>query len=176
MPKYFIELGDISDLQVDAIVNAAAPDLLGGGGVDGAIHFKAGLELKEYCRSLGGAKTGEAKITPGFKLLSKYVIHTVGPVWKGGVKNESELLKSCYLNSLSLADSYKLNTIAFPAISAGAFAYPLEEACKIALKSVLEYFKSKPDSVVKEVYFVCFKKETRVIYLKVAKAINLQFS
>ena len=93
MPNYYLELGDITNLKVDAIVNAAAPDLMGGGGVDGSIYFKAGPELKEYCRNLGGAKTGEAKITPGFKLQAKYVIHTVGPVWKGWVKNEPELLK-----------------------------------------------------------------------------------
>jgi O-acetyl-ADP-ribose deacetylase (regulator of RNase III) len=173
MPKYFIELGDISDFQVDAIVNAAAPDLLGGGGVDGAIHYKAGPELKEFCRGLGGAKTGEAKITPGFKLLAKYIIHTVGPVWKDGNKNEAELLKLCYVNCLDLAQSYQLTSIAFPAISTGAFGYPQEEACKIALETVYSYFKLNPNSSIKEIYFVCYKKESRAIYLKIAKDIKL---
>src|SRR5690349_18466118 len=134
--RILIVKGDITKLDVDAIVNAANSSLLGGGGVDGAIHRAAGPELAEYCRTLGGCKTGQAKITPGFKLKARWIIHTVGPVWQDGAHNEANLLASCYRSSLKLAIDRSLTSIAFPAISTGAFGYPLEEACKIALASV----------------------------------------
>ncbi len=139
--------GDITALKVDAIVNAANSTLLGGGGVDGAIHRAAGPELKVCCAKLGGCPTGEAKITPGFKLLAKYVIHTVGPVWHGGKSQEATLLANCYRNSLELALKNGVKTIAFPSISTGAYGYPKEEAAKIAV-SVMQEYEKKFDDIV----------------------------
>lgn len=151
---------DITGLDVDAIVNAANCSLLGGGGVDGAIHRAAGRELLEACRKFNGCKTGEARITPGFKLPAKFVIHTPGPVWYGGRRNEAELLKNCYLNSLALAKENNCRTIAFPCISTGVYHFPKEQAAKIALETVL----SNLTAPVEKVIFCCFAESDAEIY------------
>ena len=154
--------GDITALKVDAIVNAANSTLLGGGGVDGAIHCAAGPELKTYCEKLGGCPTGESKITPGFKLPAKYVIHTVGPVWHGGKSNEPTLLANCYRNSLELALKNGVKTIAFPSISTGAYGYPKEEAAKIAV-SVMRGYEKKFDEIIA----CCFSAGDKSLYEKI---------
>ena len=160
-----IHKGDITKLKVDAIVNAANTSLLGGGGVDGAIHRAAGPELLDFNRKLGGCPTGDAKVSPGFKLLAKFIIHTVGPIWNGGKNNEDNLLANCYKNSLSLAVESKAKTIAFPAISTGVYRFPLERASKIAITEV-EKFLEKNESIEK-VIFVCFDEETYQVYKKI---------
>lgn len=154
--------GDITRLQVDAIVNAANSSLLGGGGVDGAIHRAAGPLLLEECKKAGGCPTGEARITGAYELPARFVIHTVGPVWSGGTKGEPGLLKNCYLSSLKLAAENNLRSIAFPCISTGVYGYPREEAASIAVSSVAEYINQNDENP--NVIFVTFDDETFDIY------------
>jgi len=154
--------GDITQLGVDAIVNAANRTLLGGGGVDGAIHRAAGPELVEACRDLNGCETGDAKITGGFRLPCRYVIHTVGPVWAGGDKREPELLRHCYMRSLHLASGHQLKGIAFPNISTGVYGFPKEKAARIAIDAVKSFLK-QPGSL-EEVFFVVFDDENESLY------------
>jgi O-acetyl-ADP-ribose deacetylase len=155
--------GDITKLQVDAIVNAANSSLLGGGGVDGSIHRAAGSELLTECRNLNGCKTSHAKITKGYKLPAKWIIHTVGPVWQGGFSVEDELLASCYRRCLELAVEYEIKTIAFPAISTGAYRFPLEDATKIALAEVDKFLQN--DRSLEQVVFACFGQDAYNCYL-----------
>ncbi len=164
-PRIAILQTNITQLQVDAIVNAANSSLLGGGGVDGAIHRAAGNELLAECRKLNGCKTGDAKITKGYNLPAKWVIHTVGPVWQGGNHNEDALLASCYRRCLELAVEHNVKTIAFPAISTGAYCFPMERAAKIALTETSRFLKSN-DSLEK-VIFVAFGQDTFDCYLEV---------
>lgn len=154
--------GDITTLKVDAIVNAANPSLLGGGGVDGAIHRAAGPELLEACRSLGGCETGKAKITPGFQLPAGYVIHTVGPVWQGGSQGEEELLGNCYTSSLELALQHELRSIAFPNISTGVYGFPKSMAARIAIETVKDFLENHKPFL--DVIFVLFDEENEKLY------------
>jgi O-acetyl-ADP-ribose deacetylase len=160
-------LGDITKLTVDAIVNAANTSLRGGGGVDGAIHRAAGRGLLDECRTLGGCPTGEARITQGYNLPAKWVIHTVGPVWHGGNRGEDELLASCYRNSLALAEQHGMRTIAFPAISTGVYGFPMERAARIAVKEVKDFLKR--NTSVEKVTLVCFDKPAHDAFTKALK-------
>ncbi len=169
MPRHTrirIRLVDITTLDVDAIVNAANQTLLGGGGVDGAIHDAAGPELLAYCRLLGGAKPGEAKLSPGFNLKARHVIHTVGPVWEGGENNEAEVLERAYRNALMVAVKEGFRSMAFPAISTGAFGYPKEAATKVALKTTRAVLTDE-DHVLEEVNFAVLDENFRQLYEKV---------
>ena len=154
--------GNITKMGVDAIVNAANTSLLGGGGVDGAIHAAAGPELLEECRELGGCRVGEAKITAGYALPAPFVIHTVGPIWRGGEAGEARKLACCYHNSLRLAVDYQLTTVAFPAISTGVYGYPKQEAAAIAVKTVADFLAT--DASLHKVYFVAFDKQAEQLY------------
>jgi O-acetyl-ADP-ribose deacetylase (regulator of RNase III) len=162
MDKIEIIKADITTLNVDAIVNAANPTLLGGGGVDGAIHRAAGKGLLEECRKLHGCRTGEAKITKGYNLQAKYVIHTVGPVWNGGERNEEYSLANCYWNSLMLALENGIKTIAFPAISTGIYGFPIERAARIAVKEVREFLRKH--NGIEKIYLVCFSDGDYGVY------------
>ena len=157
---YFV--GDITTLAVDAIVNAANRSLLGGGGVDGAIHRAAGRELLAECRTLGGCETGAAKITKGYRLPARYVIHTIGPIYSGST-SDAQILRSCYWNSLELARTHGLHTIAFPAISTGVYGYPKEAAAEIALMTIREWFEAYPDAGIR-VTIVSFSAQDDAVY------------
>jgi len=158
--------GDITKItDVDAIVNAANSSLLGGGGVDGAIHRAAGPELLFECRLLGGCKTGQAKLTKAHRLPCSYIIHTVGPVWNGGNHNEDKLLADCYTNSLKLAAAHGINTIAFPSISTGIYAFPVERAARIAIRTVRQFLQENPD-LFEQVLWVLFDEKTEAAYQK----------
>jgi len=154
--------GDITSLNVDAIVNAANTSLLGGGGVDGSIHRAAGPKLLEECKAIGGCPTGEARVSSGYNLLANFVIHTVGPVWKDGKQNEEELLSLCYQNSLRQAVNSQVKSIAFPAISTGVYGFPKKKAAQIAISEVLGFLAAHNE--IEEVIFCCFDEETRTIY------------
>ena len=156
--RVFVVRGDITEQHVDAIVNAANTTLLGGGGVDGAIHRAAGPDLLSECRAIGGCRTGSAVITRGYRLPARYVIHTVGPIWQGGNAGEAELLADCYINSLKLAAEHSVRTLAFPSISTGAYGYPVSQAAQIAVRAVTDYLQTDPS--IDEVRFVCFDQRT----------------
>lgn len=170
MGKIEIIQGDITKQTVDAIVNAANCSLLGGGGVDGAIHRAAGPELLAECRTLGGCKTGEAKITKGYKLPARFVIHTPGPVWHGGNNGEADKLRSCYRSCLVLASENGCKTVDFPSISTGVYHFPLEKASDIAIKTISEYLFEHPE--IERVRMVCFDERTKGFYEKVLEKLK----
>ena len=161
--------GDITKQEVDAIVNAANTTLLGGGGVDGAIHRASGPDLLEECRKLNGCETGQAKLTKGYRLKAKWIIHTVGPVWRDGKHGEDELLANCYRNSLALAHQHSLHTVAFPAISTGVYSFPLERATRIALTETSRFLEK--NAMPEKVIFVCFGQAAYDCYLKTLREI-----
>ena len=164
--------GDITTLEVDCIVNAANSSLLGGGGVDGAIHRAAGPKLLQECRLLGGAKTGEAKITHGYKLSAKWIIHTVGPIYQDGKSGEKKFLQKCYENSLCIARSYGIKSIAFPSISTGAYGYPIEKASKVALTTI-NWFLKNCSHYDMEITCVLHSQSDYKIYIKMAKELDI---
>ncbi|MGE4549285.1 MAG: O-acetyl-ADP-ribose deacetylase [Intestinibacillus sp.] len=166
---FTILLGDITAVKADAIVNAANESLLGGGGVDGAIHRAAGPGLLDECRQLGGCKTGEAKITGGYQLPAKYVIHTPGPVWYGGTRGEARLLSSCYYNVLLLARDHGCETVAFPSISTGAYRFPLEQAAEIAVREIRKFLRE--NALPREIMMVCYDRVTQAVYQRAAEKI-----
>lgn len=168
-PRVNIVEGDITKQTVDAIVNAANTSLLGGGGVDGAIHRAAGPELLEETRKIGGCPTGEARVSKGYKLPAKWVIHTVGPVWKGGQKNEENLLASCYRSSFAAAIEKGVKTIAFPSISTGAYGFPLERATEIALTETKQFLET--DKALEKVVFMCFGEKVLNTYKAIAEKV-----
>ena len=170
-PKIEFILGDITTFTGDAIVNAANSSLLGGGGVDGAIHRASGPELLEECRGLGGCPTGEARITKGYRLAAKHIIHTVGPVWYGGNSGEPEKLASCYHKTLQLAIEHKLKSIAFPAISTGIYGYPVEQATRIALKTAFDF--QKEYSVPERIVFYCFTSSIMEVFKNAARDLGI---
>ncbi len=171
MAKQLIVIrGDITRLAVDAIVNAANNTLLGGAGVDGAIHKAAGPELRRYCAMLGGCPTGESRLTPGFYLLARYVIHTVGPVWMGGASGEEELLGSCYKTALTLAQEQGFSSVAFPCISCGVYRFPLEKACRIAVRAVTNH------PFAGNVVFCCFNEAARIVYAQTLANLGLPYA
>ena len=162
LDKLEIVKADITTLKVDAVVNSAHESLLGGDGVDGAIHEAAGLQLHEECKKLNGCEIGKAKITRGYKLPAKYIIHTVGPHWQGGSKNEAKFLASCYKDSLELARKYKIKTVAFPSISTGAFGYPIKRASLVSLKTVIDFLTK--DNEIEKVILVLYSDEDLSVY------------
>lgn len=164
VPNINVIVGDITKLNVECIVNAANPSLLGGGGVDGAIHFAAGRQLFEECKKLGGCETGQCKITDAYKLPCKRIIHTVGPIWKGGTNNEEALLASCYTSCLKLAMEYKLSSIAFPNISTGVYRFPKDKAAEIAIKTINECLSN--DLYDGQVFICCFSENDAEFYKK----------
>ena len=170
--QWSVETGDITTVVTDAIVNAANSSLLGGGGVDGAIHRAAGPDLVHECRLLGGCKTGQAKLTKAYRLPARFIIHTVGPVWRGGTNGEPTLLADCYRNALDLARSAAARSLAFPAISTGVYSYPLEDAAMVAASTVAGWLRTNPGAIERLV-FVCFDDRDTDIYASaVAEVIN----